>query len=246
MIKTLIWTAVLIIIIGGGYLYTQRSESDRAMMASSMGTYEYVCDNGSRFTMTPSDDVSEVQLTAGSQGMFTGTIRLARMGDGNHFETTEGPLVVFWGAGEEVGLEVGSESATCNPVPNSEMAPWNWGDAGEGGGIQPDVSLVVTESIQGKWQSLDDAKFTREFRSDFTVVDSYDGKANLDGLWVVFTKMNAPEISFPLEESAVYLQITEKGTPQDTLTFKVVKLTPDELELIYMDRGGVLRFKSVK
>jgi RNAse (barnase) inhibitor barstar len=126
------------------------------------------------------------------------------------------------------------------------MAPWNWGDAGEGGGIQPDVSLVVTESIQGKWQSLDDAKFTREFRSDFTVVDSYDGKANLDGLWVVFTKMNAPEISFPLEESAVYLQITEKGTPQDTLTFKVVKLTPDELELIYMDRGGVLRFKSVK
>jgi hypothetical protein len=80
MIKTLIWTAVLIIIIGGGYWYTQRSESDRAMMASSMGTYEYVCDNGSRFTMTPSDDVSEVQLTAGSQGMFTGTIRLARMG----------------------------------------------------------------------------------------------------------------------------------------------------------------------
>ncbi len=104
----------------------------------------------------------------------------------------------------------------------------------------------MTESIQGKWQSIDDAKFTREFRSDFTVADSYDGTVNLDGLWVVFTKMNAPEISFPLEDNAVYLQITEKGTPQDTLTFKVSKLTPDELELIYMDRGGVLRFKSVQ
>jgi hypothetical protein len=44
----------------------------------------------------------------------------------------------------------------------------------------------------------------------------------------------------------VYIQATEKGTVQDTLDFKVAKLTPDELELIYMTRGGTLTYKAVK
>ncbi len=124
MTKTLIWAVILIlIIIGGWYWYSTQSQS--AMLASSMGSYEYMCDNGSGFTMTPSDDVSEVQLVAGSQGMFTGSIRLAKMGEGNHFETTSGQLVVFSGAGEEVQLTVGSESTVCNPVPSSDSPPWN-------------------------------------------------------------------------------------------------------------------------
>ena len=112
--------------------------------------------------------------------------------------------------------------------------------------MKQDASLIVSESIQGKWQDTTDAKFTREFKPDYTVVDSYDNKAVSGGLWVAFTKANAPEISFPLQEGVVYLQLTMTGTQADTLTYKVNKLTPDELELTYMDRGGVLRFKSVK
>lgn len=245
MNKVLLWAVVIIIILIGGWYWYTNSQKDSAMTAENMGTYAYMCGNGSQFTMTPSADVSQLTLEAGSQGMFTGTVTLHKMGDANHFETTSGTLIVLTGAGEEVDLTVDEETTTCNPVPSSEMAPWNWGDPAEGAGMDQDSVAAVNANIVGKWQSTDDAKFTREFRSDFTVVDSYDGEANLDGLWVVFTKMNAPEIVFPLEENTVYLQITEKGTPQDTLTFKLVKLTPEELELIYMDRGGSLRFKKI-
>lgn len=245
MNKVLLWAVVIIIILIGGWYWYTNSQKDSAMTAENMGTYAYMCGNGSQFTMTPSADVSQLTLEAGSQGMFTGTVTLHKMGDANHFETTSGTLIVLTGAGEEVDLTVGEETTTCNPVPSSEMAPWNWGDPAEGAGMDQDSVAAVNANIVGKWQSTDDAKFTREFRSDFTVVDSYDGEANLDGLWVAFTKMNAPEIVFPLEENTVYLQITEKGTPQDTLTFKLVKLTPEELELIYMDRGGSLRFKKI-
>lgn len=244
----IIGLVAIIILIGGGYWYTQQSKSDSAMMASTMGSYAYMCENGSGFTMTPSDDVSEVTLEAGSQGMFTGTVRLAKMGDANHFETTSGNLIVFSGAGEEVQLTVGSETTVCNPVPSQDMAPWNWGDAGEGAGsMQQDASLIVSESIVGKWQSTQDPKSVREFKADGTMVDIYDGKVVSTNLWVAFTKDNAPKmVAFPIEDSSVYIQATEKGTAQNTLDFKVVKLTPEELELIYMSRGGTLTYKAVK
>ena len=58
--------------------------------------------------------------------------------------------------------------------------------------------------------------------------------------------VNAPEVPYPLEEGKVYIQMTLTGTQADTLNFKLVKLTPEELELIYMDRGGTLRFQSIE
>lgn len=113
--------------------------------------------------------------------------------------------------------------------------------------MKQDTSLIVSESIVGKWQSTQDPKSVREFKSDGTMVDIYDGKVVSTNLWVAFTKANAPKmVAFPIEEGAVYIQATEKGTAQDTLDFKVVKLTPEELELIYMTRGGVLTYKSIK
>ncbi|HEY4488222.1 MAG TPA: hypothetical protein VJB97_01775, partial [Candidatus Paceibacterota bacterium] len=128
-----------------------------------------------------------------------------------------------------------------------ETPPWNWGDAGEGGGVKQDASLIVSESILGKWQSVDDEKFVREFKAGNKVDDIYEGKVVTSGMWVAFQKgVNAPEVPYPLEESTVYLQLTLTGSQADTLNFKLVKLTPDELELVYLDRGGVLRFKSVR
>ena len=210
-----------------------------------MGTYAYACDNGSEFTMTPASDMSSIEISAGSQGMFTGTATLAAVGpSGQRFE---GNGIVFVGAGEGVQLTVGSETTNCNPVPNMESPPWNWGDAGEGGGEKQDVALIVTESIQGKWQSIDDEKFVREFKAGDMVDDWHDGEVVSSGLWVAFEKgINAPEVPYPLEDNAVYIQMTMTGTQADTLNFKVAKLTPEELELVYMDRGGVLRFKSIE
>lgn len=235
--------AIIIILIGAWYWYGASSASDSMTAA---GSYTYICEDGSAFSMTPSADASELTLEAGSGSAFTGSVRLSKMGDAAHFETTEGELIVLSGAGEVVEITVAGKTVDCAPVPNAEMAPWNWGDAGEGGGMQQDVALIVTESIQGTWQSTEDSKSARVFGENNTVQDVYDGEVVWEGLYVAFTKENAPEISFPLEDGVVYIELTKNGTPEDTLTFKLTKLTPDALELIYMDRGGALTYKRVQ
>lgn len=214
-----------------------------------MGTYAYTCDSGMEFTMSPSADVSVVVLSPGTGASF-GETTLA------HTDSTAGARyeggdpadggIVFVGAGEGVRLTIGGATFTCNPVPNPDSPPWNWGDAGEGGGVKQDVVLIVSESIVGKWQSVDDVKFTREFKADGTAVDMYDNKNATSGTWKAFSKEAPFSVLFPLEDGAVYIQMTMQGTQADTLNFKLVKLTPEELELIYMDRGGTLRFVSVR
>ncbi len=240
MQKMLMWVVVLALIIIGGWWLMQDDRS------ADLGSYAYVCDNGAEFTMSPSSDMSSIELSAGSQGMFTGTVTLTKMGDGAHYETTTGTLITFGGTGEEVQLTVGGERAVCNPVPSTESPPWNWGDAGEGGGVKQDVSLVVSESIVGKWESADDVKFGREFRDGGVVIDTYEGTTATTGQWKVYTKENPLPTTFPLEGGSVYLQIVMPGSQADTLNFKLAKLTPEELELIYMERGGVLKFKAIK
>ena len=245
--RNLVTVAILVLILIGGYWLMQGAGSTPA--AEDLGAYPYACENGAEFTMTPSSDMSSITLTAGSQGMFTGNVILnqATSTAGARYEgSTAGNTVVFIGAGEGVQLTVGSETTTCDPKPNPDSPPWNWGDAGEGGGVKQDVGLIVSESIVGKWQSIDDAKFAREFKSGGVAVDTYEGKDVTNGTWKVFTKDNPITVSFPLEASAVYIQMTLQGTQADALNFKLGKLTPEELELVYMDRGGVLKFKSVQ
>src|SRR3989338_803429 len=112
---------------------------------------------------------------------------------------------------------------------------------------EQDTSLIVTESMLGKWQSVDDAKYVREFKEKDVVVDWYDGKTVSTGLWVVFTKEKAPKIfPYTMDTSSVYLQLTMTGSQADTLNFKISKMTPEELQLVYLDRGGVLTFKRVQ
>ena len=246
--KNLIGAVVVIIIVAGGYYFYVNGipGTSSASTEANLGTYAYACENGSQFTMSPSADMSSLSLVAGSQGMFRGTVSLSKVAS-EAGQRYEGGGVVFIGAGEGVRLTVGSETTVCNPVPNTENAPWNWGDAGEGGGEKQDAVLIVTESIQGKWQSTDDAKFVREFGAAGKVTDYHDGKVVTSGLWVAFEKgINAPEVPFPLEENSVYIQMTLTGSQADTLNFRLVKLTPEELELVYLDRGGVLKFKAVQ
>lgn len=117
----------------------------------------------------------------------------------------------------------------------------------EAGSVKQDASLIVTETIRGKWQSKEDAKFVRVFKEGDVVEDWYDNEMVASGLWVAFEKgINAPEVPFPLEDNAIYIQATISGSQADTLNFKVAKLTDTELELVYLDRGGVLAFTRVE
>lgn len=242
--KKSILGAILIVFIGLGMWYYFGGKTSMNEGSSDMGSYAYLCNNGVEFSMEPSADVSSVRVIPGANATFSAaTLATVESSSGARFE---GSGMTFVGVGEEVQFTANGMLMICNPKPSQDMAPWNWGDVGEGGGVKQDASRIVSESIVGKWQSVDDEKFVRELKSDSTAQDWYENKVVTDGLWVAFTKMNAPEVSFPLEEDAVYLQMTMKGTQADTLTFKLSKLTSDELELIYMDRGGALRFRAVK
>ena len=241
MKSTYTWLVGLIAaILIGAWWYTNVYQPQLPATAGS-GSYEYICDNGSAFSMTPAADLSTVSLNPvvakpiAAEGVLAHVESLT----GARFE---GNGIVMTGAGEEVRLDVNGKTLLCNPVPSTDMAPWNWGDAGEGGGEKQDVALIVSESILGKWQSTDDTKFAREFETGGRVVDYYDSKIQAEGEWSAFTKESAPDSAIPYEDNAVYLRVTFAGDTQNPLTFKVAKLTPEELSLIYMDRGGVLNF----
>ena len=240
-----VWAIVgLIIIIGGGLWFINNSKAV-APSGENLGAYAYTCDNGSEFTMTPASDVSSIRLTPGTNATFS-EATLAQV-DSSAGARYEGTGIVFIGAGEEVRLKTGNSTLICNPKFNPDSPPWNWGDAGEGGSVKQDVALIVSESILGKWQSTEDAKFTREFKAGNAVEDRYDNKVVSSGLWVAFEKgIQAPEVPYPLADNVIYIQMTMQGTQADTLNFKLTKLTPEELQLIYMDRGGVLQFKRVQ
>ena len=240
-----LWAIVgLIIIIGGGFWLITNSKT-AVPVADDLGTYAYVCDNGSEFTMAHGFRRRvHPPYTRYWRDLLHGDACESRV---DRYARFEGGGVVFIGAGEGVQLTTGGATFVCNPKPNPDSPPWNWGDAGEGGGVKQDAVLIVSESIVGKWQSVDDTKFTREFKAGGVVEDRYENKVVSSGLWVAFEKgINAPEVPYPLEGDVVYIQMTMSGTQADTLNFKLTKLTPEELELIYMDRGGVLKFKLVQ
>lgn len=116
------------------------------------------------------------------------------------------------------------------------------------GSTKPDTTLVASENLMGKWRATDDPKFVREFKVGNQVVDSYDNEVKTSGLYVVFTKDNAPKIvPFPIDPNAVYVQITETGSQSDTLNFRM-SMSPDAntLTLIYMDRGGATTYTRVQ
>lgn len=113
----------------------------------------------------------------------------------------------------------------------------------------PDTSdsaaVETLKNITGLWQSIDDSKFTREFRGDGTVVDRYeeDEQAAAEGIWNLFAReVPAPGFEGTLEDGAVYVKIIMDG---QNFHYKVDKLTDTELEMPYLDRGGVLKFIKV-
>ncbi len=84
------------------------------------------------------------------------------------------------------------------------------------------------QKILGKWVSLDDEKYTMEFDGEYKT-DFYNN--------TLITK----EI-FSFEEDK-YLVV---GEGDSKFKYEIIKLDKDNLEMIYLERGHILRFKKVK
>ena len=106
-----------------------------------------------------------------------------------------------------------------------------------------DENIAARVQIIGVWKSTQDARFTREFKNDGMVIDTYEGSMpNSAARWNIFTKqIPVNEYSGSLEDGAIYLAIAAP-TKSEALYFKITKVDAHNLELVYLDRGGTLVF----
>lgn len=241
---------LLVLLAGASFVIYSQNRSERMNEAEAengtgdepAASVSFICADDSYFIAEFPAAFDEVSVVVDGETVRT----LPRVaGDGQRFET-DSHVYVFAGEEATVTTKGSGAATTCSQPFDPNNAPFNFGDAGEGGGERPDASLVVSESILGTWQSVDDEQFTREFRGDGTVIDRYDGAEVSTGTWIAFTADAPLAVSFPLEPDTVYIRMAEEeGDEATTLHFKLTTLTPEELELVYMERGGALRFTFV-
>lgn len=136
-------------------------------------------------------------------------------------------LVVAGGLGYFIGYDHGFENSAA-PARGFENASVS------------DAAATMANVI-GMWQSTDDPAFTREIRNDGVVIDRYQGQDDSEGLWLVFTK-DVPDASFTgtIEAGAAYLSLAM--SEDERYYFQVARADGQQLDLIYLDRGGTLSF----
>lgn len=98
--------------------------------------------------------------------------------------------------------------------------------------------------LTGKWQSLDDSFFIRNFDEDQTFQDLYEGEGlTSSGTWFVFDSNSKPEyFPYPVESEKKYLIMNDTNL---SLNFIISEIDNDSLDLIYLDNGGILRFTRI-
>ncbi len=92
---------------------------------------------------------------------------------------------------------------------------------------------ATAAALVGNWRSTEDAKFMRSFSADGRFVDSYEGdpSATYEDVW-----------SLEISEQDTILTMGEGDV---ATSFKILKVTPEVLELAYVGRDEVLRFNKV-
>ncbi len=200
----------------------------------------FICDTESHFVAEFDENFENVAILENGQTVRT----LPRVPDVAVRFADSNYAYVF--AGEEASVTdlVRGMTVSCRQPFDPNNAPYNFGDAGEGDGTKPDVTTAVGGNIAGTWKSVDDGKFEREFQAGGTVFDRYEGEEPVAGTWEVFTSETASDTAmFPLEAGAAYIKL---DFGDEVLQYKIGKATPEELELIYLGRGNVLRFTKVQ
>lgn len=250
--------AVIIILMGWAY-YKSVTSRNQIILQSGVGnnggsansellTASFMCQDNSHF-IAKFPVPRRLDVVVDGQTLYT--LPLVP-GAGYRYENAS---VAYVFAGEEANVinKTTGKSTACSQPFDPNNSPVNFGDAGEGGGtaqVDRDIPALVSQSIGGKWRSTTDAKFVREFRDGGAVIDYYNGKKVSEGKWVVFDSSNATsakvsKVSFPVEAGAVYVQMIVSASSADNLNFKITKLTPESLDLVYMDRGGNLSFTRI-
>jgi hypothetical protein len=106
----------------------------------------------------------------------------------------------------------------------------------------------VTHALVGVWQSIDDTRFSREFRADGTAIDRYEGDPDnsQSGAWLLFAgSAPPPQLAGHRAFAAkgVYLEIRENG---DTMIFGITALDRSALQMVNIDRGNTLTFNRLQ
>ena len=235
--------AVMIVLIMAAYVIYQNYSDEDAIPISTNGV-SFICEDNTDFIADFTIDMSEVSIII--RGELDRT--LYNVGDSEVPYRFTDNLMVYTFVGEEaIVTDVASEeSFVCRQPSDSNNAPYNFGDTGENGGQEADRSAIGDENILGVWRSLDDRRFNREFRADGSFVDIYEGDNDTLGIWRIYNGNELGEdLDFEPDNDAIYLMLTDDITPELVMHFRINKLTPEEMELTYMERGNILRFTYV-
>lgn len=229
---------IVVLSIASYVAYTKLMEEDDLPLEQE--GISFICSDNTHFVAEFNPDFSEVNIVVDgvikqNLDRVTADMPIYRYRSGDFTYTF---------AGEEASVmnEAIHTTITCNQPFDPNKAPYNFGDMGEDSG---GTYIETRDSLKGTWQSVDDEKFIREFNSDGTATDKYEGEEDVSGAFEVFQSNTGVETPFPQEDNSLYLKMTMGEMADEVFYFKVGKITSEELELIYMDRGGVLRFKKI-
>jgi hypothetical protein len=243
--STKIFLGIMLIILSvGGYVVYNNYLAEEDAAPLTIEGISFMCEDGSHFIAEFSPDFASLNIVV--DGVTTRSLARAS-GDNARYEYSDRSFTYLF-AGEEVRVtntETG-EATSCQQPFDPNTAPYNFGDLGEGGGEEQDLALAVTENILGIWQSTEDESFTREFRAGGIAIDAYEGSTATEGTWTAFTSESNVATPFTQQPDVIYLEMRMGGGQDEILYFTVVKLTPEELDLTYLDRGGILSFVSVE
>lgn len=237
--KILIGVLIALLAAAGWVIYSNNQTHQDQPEDAALTSVSFICGDGSHFIAEFPDDMRTLSVVI--DGVTVRTLS-AVAGAGTRFANAEYTYVF---AGEDVTVTAHNFSTVCSQPLDPNLAPYNFGDPGEGNGTN-DMAGAVTANIVGTWQSTDDEKFVRKFNGDGTMADLYDGAITATGTWTAFTADDQMNLAFTVEPHSVYLALTMADMPDEPLHFKVLKLTPEEVSLMYMERGGTLSFTKVE
>lgn len=118
-----------------------------------------------------------------------------------------------------------------------------------GGENEAGVYAAVDPAMTGTWESKEDAKFTREFRADGTVVDRYQGDASATATGT-FVTIDPSVVEVPGIPSAnlgglTVIRIEWAGDPAP-MFFSIQTMTESELHMTNLSgRGNILMFTKI-